>query len=221
MSRAVEAITGVGLDVTVITTTYTSPADPTIRDVLSISGEMGVPLFRAGYWPYVPGIGVETRLAQVQREIAGLEALARAVNVSLALPNGAGETVGQAIWDLHWLIRAMDPRTVGYDFDAGHAVAEGGAGGWYVALQLALPRVKMVTARDFFWKNEGGTWKPAACPLGEGMVDWTKLFTALAQSGFRGPVSVAVDYNPKDLLGAIRRDVGFIRRQIRAAYGDA
>ena len=48
LMRAIEAITGVGLDVPVITTAYTSLADPTIRNVVAIAGEMGVPLFRAG-----------------------------------------------------------------------------------------------------------------------------------------------------------------------------
>jgi sugar phosphate isomerase/epimerase len=221
MMRSVEAITGVGLDVPVISTAYTSLADPTIRNVLAISGEMGVPLFRAGLWPYTAGVEVQARLAQVQRDIAGLAALARAVNMEMALQNVAGENVGQSVWDTSLLIRGMDPRTVGYDFDAGYAAAEGGVGGWLVALRLALPRLKMVTVRDFYWSKEGGTWKPVPCPLGEGMVDWTKLFAALAGARFNGPISVTVDYHPKDDLGAIRHDVAFIRKQVHAAYGGA
>jgi L-ribulose-5-phosphate 3-epimerase len=221
MMRSVEAITGVGLDVPVISTAYTSLADPTIRNVLGISGEMGVPLFRAGLWRYTAGVEVEARLAQVQRDIAGLASLARAVNMGMALQNVAGENVGQSIWDTSLLIRAMDPRTVGYDFDVGYATAEGGVGGWYVGLELALPRLKMVTARDFYWSRDGGSWKPVPCPLGEGMVDWTKLFAALARARFNGPVSLTVDYQPKDQLGAIRRDIDFIRKQIHTAYGGA
>jgi sugar phosphate isomerase/epimerase len=221
MMRSVEAITGVGLDVPVISTAYTSLADPTIRNVLAISGEMGVPLFRAGLWPYTPGVPVEARLAQVQRDIAGLASIARAVNMSMALQNVAGDNVGQSIWDTNLLIRGMDARTVGYDFDAGYAMAEGGVGGWNIALQLALPRLKMLSARDFYWSREGGSWKRVPCALGEGMVDWGKVFAVLAGAHFNGPVSIAVDYEPKDQLGAIRRDVDFIRKQIHTAYGGA
>ncbi len=221
MMRSVEAITGVGLDVPVISTAYTSLADPTIRNVLAISGEMGVPLFRAGVWRYTAGMEVEARLAQVQRDIAGLASLARAVDMGMALQNVAGENVGQSIWDTNLLIRGMDPKTVGYDFDAGYATAEGGVGGWHVGLELALPRLKMLTARDFNWSKDGGSWKPVPCPLGEGMVDWTKIFAALAHRRFNGPVTLTVDYQPKDQLGAIRRDIDFIRKQIRAAYGGA
>jgi L-ribulose-5-phosphate 3-epimerase len=220
LMRAIEAITGVGLDVPVITTAYTSFSEPTIRNVAAIAGEMGVPIFRAGQWKYPPGVEIEARLQEVQRDIAGLASLARAVNMALAIRNIAGENVGAAVWDTNMLIRGLDPRTVGYDFDIGCAVEEGGVGGWSVALRLALPRIKMVTARDFVWsKDAGGVWKPAACPLGEGMVDWPKLFAALARIRFTGPISLPVDYQPKDELAAIRHDIDFIRKHVAAAYG--
>src|SRR5689334_1579418 len=66
LMRAIEAITGTGLDVPVITTKYTSLADQTIRNVVAIAGEMGVPLFRAGQWKYPPAGDLEPRLAEVQ-----------------------------------------------------------------------------------------------------------------------------------------------------------
>jgi sugar phosphate isomerase/epimerase len=53
------------------------------------------------------------------------------------------------------------------------------------------------------------------------MVDWTKLFAALAKTRFNGPISLSVDYHPKDQPAAIRRDIDFIRKQIHAAYGGA
>ncbi len=218
LMRAIEAITGVGLDVPVISTNYTNLADQTIRNVVAIAGEMGVPIFRSGQWKYPATGDIELRLAEVQRDISGLAAIARAVNMAVAIPNVAGENVGAAIWDTNLLIRGFDARTVGYDFDIGSAVAEGGAGGWSVALRLALPRIKMVTARDFVWKKEGGAWKPSPCPLGEGMVDWHKFFMALARARFTGPISLPLDYHPDDEIAAIGRDVQFLRKQISAAY---
>jgi L-ribulose-5-phosphate 3-epimerase len=218
LMRAIEAITGFGVDVPVISTSYTSLADQTIRNVVAIAGEMGVPLFRAGQWKYAPAGDIEMRLVEVQRDLAGLSAIARAVNMAVAIQNIAGENVGAAIWDTNALIRGLDPRTIGYDFDIGNAVAEGGAGGWSVGLRLALPRIKMVTARDFVWKKEGGAWKPVPCPLGEGMVDWPKLFASLARARFTGPISLPLDYHPESDIAAIGRDVQFLRKQIAAAY---
>jgi sugar phosphate isomerase/epimerase len=217
LMRAIEAITGVGLEVPVLSTSYTSLAEPTIRTMAGVANEMGIPLFRAGQWKYPAGAAIEGRLAEVQRDLSGLGALARAAGMAVAIQNVPGD-VGGAVWDTYMLIRAMDPHSVGYDFDAGYAVAESGSG-FDVALRLALPRIKMVTARDFYWTKEGGAWKRVACPLGDGMVDWPRLFTALAGVRFAGPASVTVDYRPSDPPAAIRRDVAFLRKQVAAAYG--
>jgi L-ribulose-5-phosphate 3-epimerase len=219
LMRAIEAVTGVGLDVPVISTAYTSLADPTIRNVAAIAGEMGVPLFRAGLWKYTAA-EPEARLAEVQRDLNGLAALGRAVNMSVAVQNVAGENVGASLWDLNLVLRGLDPNIVGYDFDIGYATAEGGGGGWTVALRMARPRLKMVTIRDCIWqKDAGGAWKSAPCPLGEGMVDFPKFFATLARSRFAGPISVQPDYQPKDELAAIRHDIEFVQKQLKAAYG--
>ena len=219
--RAIEAITGVGLDVPVITTAYTSLADPTSarwpRSPAKWACRCSAPATGN-----IPGAEVEARLGEVQRDIAGLAALARAVNMAVAIQNVAGENVGAPVWDIHMMIRGMDARTVGYDFDIGYAVAEGGGGGWQVAMRLALARLKMVTVRDFVWsKDAAGAWKMTPCPLGEGMVPWPKFFAALAGVRFAGPISIQMDYQPKDELGAIRRDVEFVKKQVSAAYGGA
>jgi sugar phosphate isomerase/epimerase len=201
----------------VLSTEYTSLNDPTIRTMAGFAGQMGVPLFRAGHWKYPASGDVEARLGEVQRDIAQLAAIARAVNMAVAIQNVPGE-VGGAVWDTWMILRGMDARTVGFDFDAGYAVAESGPG-FDVALRLALPRLKMVTARDFYWSKEGGAWKRVACPLGEGMVDWPKLSGALARARFLGPISVTVDYEPGDRIAAVKRDVAFLRKQLEAAYG--
>jgi sugar phosphate isomerase/epimerase len=218
LMRAIEAVTGVGLDVPVITTAYTSLSDPTLRNVAAIAGEMGIPVFRAGVWKWGQG-DMDARLAEVQRDISGLAAMGRAVNMAVALRNVAGDNVGASIWDTHFLIRGMDARTVGYAFDAGDAVAEGGPDGWMTALRLVLPRIKMLVARDFVWEKNGSAWKRKPVPLGEGMVDWGKLFESLGRARFTGPISMPVDYGPQDEISAIRRDVEFLRKHITAAYG--
>jgi len=222
MMRGVEAITGVGLDVPVITTAYTSLADPTIRNVMAICGEMGVPVMRTGVWKYNDAEQPEARLAEVQRDLAGLFALARAVNMALAVPNAGGDNVGATLWDTATILRGMDPRLAGYAFDPGYAALEGAGGSWATAFRMALPRIKMVSVRDFTWNPENsGARKPQPCPLGEGIVDWTKIFAGLARAKFNGPVSIHIDYQPKDELAAIRRDLDFVRKQIRASYGAA
>jgi len=220
MMRGVEAITGVGLDVPCITTAYTSLADPTIRNVMAICGEMGVPVMRTGAWKW-GGAEIEQRLAEVQRDLIGLMSLARAVNMSIAIPNLAGEYFGAALWDTSSLIRGMDARTVGYAFDPAQAAVEG-IGLSSAAFRMAALRIKMLVARDVkLQKDANGTQQAVPCPLGEGVVEWPKLFAALARIKFAGPVSIHIDHQPSDELAAIRSGIDFIRKQIRSAYNPA
>jgi L-ribulose-5-phosphate 3-epimerase len=215
--RAAESIRGAGVDVPVITTALTSAQDPTAREVLGIGGIVKIPLFRAGYWKYGNG-DLMARLIEVRRDIAGLAALGRAAGMSMAIQNRAGDSVGAAVWDTDAMIRGMDPQAVGFDFDAGSANAEGGAGGWEIALRLALPRLKMVTVRDLYWSKTGGRWAMTPCPLGEGMVDWPRFFAILGRSGFKGPISLQIDYQPANEVAAIQKDLDFLKKQLATAY---
>ena len=57
------------------------------------------------------------------------------------------------------------------------------------------------------------------CPLGQGMVDWPKFFQMLAQANFMGPVTLQVDYKPKDMPSAIVGDLQFTRKHVQTAWG--
>ena len=218
LMRAIEAVSGVGLDVPILTTAVTNAGDAAGRMILSIAGFMGIPAFRPGYWHYGNAPDIEARQMEVQREMLGLASVGRAYNVAMAVHNMSGDNVGASLFELSAMFRGIDPRWVGYDFDPGYATEEGGAGAWSTALRLALPRLKAVTVKDFYWAKDGGTWKPAPCPLGEGMVDWGKFFAALAKARFTGPVTIEMKYQPKDDLGAIRKDLEFVRKQLAAAW---
>ena len=88
-----------------------------------------------------------------------------------------------------------------------------------MALRLALPRLKMVALNDCTWtKDTGGVWKATPCPLGEGMVDWSRFFATLARAKFTGPLSIEMAYRPAKEVEAIGRDLEFVRKQVAAAY---
>jgi sugar phosphate isomerase/epimerase len=217
---ALEGFTGVGLDVPMITTDITSLQDKYAENVLGLATYIGVPFFRPGHWKFTGSPAIEMQLPMVQRDIAGLAQLARATNMAMGIHNYLDGAQGAAVADINRVIRPIDPRLVGYDFDVGYATAEGGEGGFTAPLAVALPRLKMVTVRDFKWEQpEGGPRRMLPCPLGEGVVDWAKFFGALAKARFAGPISLPVDYQPKDRLAAIKRDLAFVRKQIASAYG--
>ena len=218
--RAVECIRDEGVEVSMITTDLTSATEPWARNVLGLAGQqyMRVPYFQPGYYRYGPG-PIDSQLATVRRDLAGLVMLGRAYGIAAGFHNHSGDYVGEAVWDIREIIREMDPRWIGYYFDPCHATVEGGDGGWQIALRLALDRLKMVAVKDFYWEKSGGRWTRRMCPLGEGMVEWPRIFAALAQAGFAGPLSLHIEYNPADELPAIARDLAWLRKQVVAAWG--
>jgi L-ribulose-5-phosphate 3-epimerase len=216
--RAIEVIRGQGVDVPMISTDFTSANDPAARNVLGISAGMGVQYFRPGYWRY-GAAGIESRLAEVRRDISGLALIGRSYGLAMGLHNRAGDYVGEAVWDTQAIIAGMDPAWVGYCFDPSQATAEGGVAGWQVALRLALPRLKTVAVADFYWaKDASGKWQATMCPMGDGMVDWPKFFSMLAEARFTGPISIEPGYQAKSDLEGINHDLDFVTKQVNAAY---
>jgi len=220
LMRFIEATTGSGVDVPALATTFTSTSNATVRLAFAVGNEMGIPIFRPGDWKYGDAPDMEQRIAAVQREVMGFASLGGQAQMAIALHNGAGDAFGASLWDIQMTIRGVNQRLIGYDFDIGYATAHGGAAGADAALRMALPRLKMATARDCFWsKMADGGWKLTECPLGEGMVDWPRFFAALARVRFTGPILLAVDYGVTDELGPIRKDLEFLKKQRAAVFG--
>ncbi len=216
LMRAIEAVSGVGLEVPIISTSVVNGNDPYGRQILGIAGFMGIGLFRPGSWKYGAAPNREIRLAEVQRDLLGLASVARAYNVATAFPNRNGDDVGAPLVDVNTFIRGIDPRWVGYNFDPGYAAEMSGPGGAADAtLPLALSRLKAVTVRDFTWSKDA---KATPCPLGEGVVAWRPFFDTLARARFAGPITIQVAYPSPNELNAFRHDLDFVRKQIAAAY---
>jgi len=215
--RAVEAIRAEGVEIPMITTAFVTAADPNIRNVLALCGRMKVPYFKLGYWNYRPADNIETRIAEVRRDVAGIVALGRACGMVAGFHNHSGNYVGEAVWDARAVIEGIDPRWIGYYFDACHATAEGGEAGWNIALRMALPRMKMVALKDFYWEKANGKWTMRMCPIGQGMVNWQQVFALLAAANFTGPLSLHLEYEKVD-MAAIARDLAFVKKQVAAAY---
>ena len=78
--------------------------------------------------------------------------------------------IGCQLWDFAPVIDSLDPKWVGYYYDLENAAEEGGAQGWRIDANLAMPRLKMLAAKDVYWKKtEAEGWRATTCPLGEGM----------------------------------------------------
>ena len=185
--RAIEVVTGDGLEVPIATTSFLGVGEPWARNCLALCGRSGVIHFRSGYSKY------PERILQRRNDIVGLMTYGRAAGIELALPYPAAES----------LVRALDPDSVGYDFDPSQG-----------SVQPVLSRVRTILLRDV--RKEGDRLVP--CPLGEGAVDWGGFFTALARAKFSGPLTIRPEYPTADTLAAVRRELAFARKQLNDAY---
>jgi len=217
LPKAVETLRGAGLTIPMITTELTSGSDPAARPTIETAARLGVPRFKLGYSHYRDSESIDARLGEVRRDLTGLVAMAKEHGITAGFHNHSGPYVGAAVWDIRAIIGDMDPKAIGYYFDPCHATAEGGEGGWKIALRMALPRIQMVAIKDFVWEKEGGKWKMRMCPLGQGMVRWQEVFAILAAGRFMGPISMHAEYEPVD-EASMARDFAFLRKEVDAAY---
>ncbi|MDQ6759550.1 MAG: sugar phosphate isomerase/epimerase [Acidobacteriota bacterium] len=215
LPRAVETLRTHGLEVPMITTELNTASDPAARPILSTAGRLKIPYFKLGYWKYTndPEASVRNAIAGV----SGLTALAKEYGVVAGFHNHP-RNVGLCGWDGKQVLQGLDPKWVGYYFDANNATEEGGVTGWEVLLRLESSRLKMAAFKDFYWDKVKGKWSGVACPLGQGMVNWDKVFPILAAAGFSGPFSIHQEYKPSDRMTAAAADLQFVKKGLHAAY---
>jgi L-ribulose-5-phosphate 3-epimerase len=199
--RAIEEMRGPGLEVPVITTALTTPYDPTVLPVVAIAGHTQVSLFISGF--------VRAGSAAWSREIPGLVAVGARYGMGVALHNHLSENSGEASWDPVEVVETLDPRWAGLYFDPIHHGAN-----WEPDLKRYLPRLRVAAVKDFQIVDS----QPKPCPLGQGVVDLSRYFSILAQAGFKGPLSLRMEYQPKDDIAAITADCAFARKKLDAAY---
>ena len=141
--------------------------------------------------------------------------------------------IGAPIWDLWYVLKDLDPRWVGINYDIGHATVEGGFGGWIDSARLIRQYMRGVALKDFKWGvNSRGVWAPQWCAAGEGMVNFAGFFEIMKTQKFSGPVQLHFEYPglggadggkpkleiPKEKLAAqMRKDLEHIRKLMRQA----
>lgn len=194
LPRAVQAIRSAGVGVYSLTTSITDPDDPHTEPILKTAGELGIRIYRLGYWSYDLDLPIPPQLAAFRRKARGLADMNSHYGLSGDYQNHAGaKYVGAAIWDLWDIIRNLDETALGCQFDVRHATVEG-ATGWPVSLRLIASRIHSVIAKDFVWQRGTEGWQPTNTPLGQGMVEFEPYFAALKAAEFAGPVIVHYEY---------------------------
>lgn len=195
MPRAVEAAHKAGLKVEMITTEITSIRDKHAETLLRTAAKNGVKIYRLGNWTYDAKLGVMGTLEKLKPTLKELADFNASVGLHGAIQNHAGVRIGSAIWDLHPLLRDLDPRWIGLQYDIRHATAEGGQS-WPLALKLMAPWIKCTDLKDFKWEQSPGKAVIENVPIGEGIVNFDAYYKLVKELNITGPSSVHLEYPP-------------------------
>jgi L-ribulose-5-phosphate 3-epimerase len=236
LPRAVAAIRAEGLEVPMITTELLTADDPTAVPILRTASQHSIPFLKPGYYRY-QFIDVVKELEQAGHRFRGLVDLAAQYRIQVGYHNHE-QMIGAPVWDMAKIMETLDPKWAGYYFDLQHATIDGGASCWRVSANLAMPRMKMMAVKDFYWKKTAAhQWIDTDCPMGQGMCHWSFFMKMAAQGGFHGPISLHMEYeipgvtdhegialsraNDDEAMAAAKQNLDTLKLLTREAYGEA
>ena len=224
MPKAVQAVEQAGIKVYTLTTFINDPDDVHTEKILKTASDLGVKYYRMGSFGYDHSISIEENLRNHRVTMERLAGLNEKYNIHGAYQNHSGTRVGAPVWDLWQLLKGLDPRWIGCQYDVKHATQEGGTA-WPLSLRLLKDYIKFTANKDFGWFKEESGWRARHVPLGTGIVDFPAYFKLYKKLGLTGPISMHFEYPlgganngsreitiPKrEVVAAMRRDLGILR----------
>src|SRR5262249_34770007 len=184
------------LEVPMITTDIVDAHTPFTDDILQTASDLGIRYYRFGGFKWDESKPFDAQLANFQPLLKQLaERNARYQTCAIYHTHSGAGVVGASIWDLHILMRDLDPKAVGINYDVAHATIEGGLGGWIDSFRISGRHLRGIAVKDFAWgKDAKGAWQAQWKPIGEGMVHLQQFFGMVAKAQFSGPVQVHFEY---------------------------
>ncbi len=228
LPRAHEAVKAAGLSMPMITTRIEDPDDPLTEAILETASKCGVEYYRLGSWKYDNAKTVMQSLVALKPRARKLADMNEQYHIHGAYQNHAGQRIGSAVWDLHYLLEGLDPRWIGSQYDVRHATVEGGKS-WPLGMKLLSPFIRSTVIKDFRWEKIKGKWKDLHVPLGEGMVDFKQYFKLYKSLNITGPISLHYEYpvydkskknlsqkeRRKQTIATMRRDLTTLRAMLK------
>jgi L-ribulose-5-phosphate 3-epimerase len=227
LPKAVEAVKQAGLNVYTITTDIRSADDKNTVNVLKTAAELGIKNYRMGWYSYDSKLDTLANLAVIKKNITDLAAVNEHYQIHGDYENHTGRFAG-SLWDLWMVLKDLDPRWMGCQFDIRHATVDG-AEAWPVNLDLLKNHIGSIAIKDFYWEKVNNKWAIKDVPLGQGMVDFKRYFAALKKLNFHKPISLHYEYPlgganngatkltlPKeDVIKAIQADLVTLKGMLR------
>ena len=190
---AVAAARKAGITAKLMTTAILYADDPATTPVLQAAAAEGIQYYRMGWYDYEKGKPLLESLRNRGNQLKALAGLNRKYNIKAAYQNHSGMKIGATVWDLHEMIKDVDPAWAGVQYDIRHATVEG-ANSWPLGLQLISPHINTIVIKDVRWTKQNDKYVLENVPLGEGMVDFKAYFKKIKELNIKAPISLHLEY---------------------------
>jgi len=235
LPKAVESVEKAGKKVYMITTSIDNADDPLTVKILKTASALGIRHYRMGYGHYDNNRSVEDNISSIQMKLGKLAELNEKFSISGEYQNHSGRAregiyFGGAIWDIANVLKNINSRWLGAQYDIYHATVEG-ANTWPIGFKLISPYIRSIDIKDFKWTERDGKVRHESVPLGEGMVDFRRYFLMLKDLKINVPVSVHYEYplggaengaseitmKSEDVITVMRKDLEILKQLLKEA----
>ncbi|MEP7107950.1 MAG: TIM barrel protein [Ferruginibacter sp.] len=182
-----------GLKIYMITTDIIDADDKYGEAILKTAASLGIGSYRMGVRFYDEKKTIPQNLQDFKIRYQKLARLNQKYKVRGECQNHSGNRFGSPIWDQWEVLRGMDPKWVGIQYDLLHATVEG-FNSWIIAFNLVKQYIGTMDMKDFYWKKIDEKWDMEVTPLGEGMVDFKQFIPLLKKNNMHGPFSLHCEY---------------------------
>jgi sugar phosphate isomerase/epimerase len=235
LPKVMEVVKKAGLNIYMIATAIVDADAPFTDNILKTASSLGIRHYRTGWMHYDDKLTVEKNISLVQDKLSRLAELNEKYSISGEYQNHSGVGAegiyfGGALWDLAGVLKNIDSRWIGSQYDIYHATEEA-TDTWPVSLKLISPYIRSIDIKDFKWIEKDGTAKAESVPLGEGIVDFKKYFSILKELKIEVPVSIHCEYplggaesganqltiNQEDVISAMKKDLNLLKKYLQEA----
>lgn len=199
LPKAVKTLQKSGIAIPMMVTAVTDANDPLSVELLKVAADSGIRYYRMGWLAYDFKQTIQQNLDSFKGTFERLARLNEKLGIHGGYQNHSGLHVGAPVWDLYDLVKDVDPKYLGVQYDIRHAVTEGGYS-WMLGMKRIEPWIRTICIKDFVWgKDPKGGWRHQNVLLGEGMVNFNEFLKEYAGLKVEAPISIHFEY---DLGGA-------------------
>ena len=157
--------------------------------IAKVAADSGIGQMRVGYYFYDEKSETFAQsMERFKRSFAALAAIGERCGIKAAYQNHStwGPAIfGGVVWDIYEVVRDLDPRWIGIEYDPMHACFETYES-WRHGFDLVSPWVSSIDLKDFHYRpapKNPKKMEKAMVAAGEGIVPWKEVARRVAANG--------------------------------------